>query len=209
MKSSIPERHREKVVARYKAGESATAIAFDFGVHRNVVRRLLLHMGVELRGPGAAARLRKLKVEPSSWVRDYEAGQTAEQIARAHNVSKSSVWRHLRGAGVQMRKGGGSGAAHAASMEVPPLGEGERSRGLDRKVLGPILWLAFGDRIEARAVEYKRRVHIGGARMSEDQFRGLLRLGWCEVCGFEDEDSVLTVALTEKGSNARDTWKTT
>lgn len=86
---------------RYTAGETAKALAEEYGVARNAVLNLLRSNNVVVRRqPPSDEQKRRFALE-------YEAGETIAEIANRTGFSFGSVQKSLYAAGVQMRPRGG------------------------------------------------------------------------------------------------------
>lgn len=88
------------IAQRYKAGESARALAMEHGVSTSALINLFHDYAIVVRQRGAtdAAILRMAK--------DYEAGATVRDLVKQYELSQNTVLRALHGAGVTMRSKG-------------------------------------------------------------------------------------------------------
>lgn len=106
-RSSAPRSHRivdrlepdvlDAVVARYQAGDGTPVVAKAFGISETAVKRLLRDRGIELRmrpiSPTVLAKATEL----------YERRLGVQRIATELKVSKTTLLRAMKKAGVAMR----------------------------------------------------------------------------------------------------------
>jgi predicted DNA binding protein len=93
----LTDSQRSELVDRYRAGESANALAAEFGVDR---RTLVGH----LRREGVEVRYRVVdRVDLAEAARLYRSGRSLAVVAAQLGVSAGTVLRVLRSAGVQTR----------------------------------------------------------------------------------------------------------
>ncbi len=85
------------VVRRYEAGESARALAAEFGVASSALIRLLRERRVVVRRQTVTPEQEDLMV------RDYKAGMTVAEIKDKHGISHGAVLRSLHRMDVEMR----------------------------------------------------------------------------------------------------------
>ena len=85
------------VVRRYEAGESARALAAEYGVATSALIRLLRERHVVVRRQTITSEQEELMT------RDYEAGMTVAEIKDKHGISHGAVLRALHRLGVEMR----------------------------------------------------------------------------------------------------------
>lgn len=98
----LDESARRQIVAKYRQGATAKAIADSYGISKTALIALLRDAGVAIRRqPLSEDQLAHI-------VRRYEAGDSIYAIERATGIPKSSVGRALNVAGVNMRQRGGS-----------------------------------------------------------------------------------------------------
>lgn len=90
-----------EILRRYKAGETAQALAEEYGVARNAVLKLLRSGSVVVR------RRSPTDGEKRRFVADYEKGATIAEIAKHTGFSFGSVQKALHSAHVLMRPRGG------------------------------------------------------------------------------------------------------
>lgn len=91
-----------EIIHRYSQGETAKALAEEFGIARNSVLNLLRENNVVVRRqPPTLEQQAQLAAE-------YEAGATIADLVTRHGHSYGAVRRVLKEAGVQMRPRGGS-----------------------------------------------------------------------------------------------------
>lgn len=87
----------EDIVQRYEAGESARALAEEYGVAASALIRLLRENNV-------VVRRRKVRdKEARAMARDYEAGATMVELEDKYRLSHSAVYRALHRIGVETR----------------------------------------------------------------------------------------------------------
>lgn len=89
-----------RVVDRYRAGESATALAKEHEVAVSALLRLLRENDVVIRERGRSVEQDALLGQ------DYIAGATVAELEMKHGISHASVVRALKRAGVQARPTG-------------------------------------------------------------------------------------------------------
>ena len=87
----------EDVVQRYEAGESARALATEFGVAPSALIRLLRERNVVVR------RQTITPDQEETMARDYEFGMTVAELKEKHGISHGAVLRALHRLGVEMR----------------------------------------------------------------------------------------------------------
>jgi hypothetical protein len=80
----------DELCARYAAGETAQALADEYGVSKPAVLTLLRARNVTVRG-------RKLSRDQiAQTVREYEAGKSIAQIAKILEFHPAAIWRALK-----------------------------------------------------------------------------------------------------------------
>lgn len=85
--------------ARYLAGEASTTLSREYGVTPATMRRKLVKAGVMMRQRGGR---RKLQAEQEAQlVREFLAGEKQEVLCLTYSVSRKTVVRVLRNAGVR------------------------------------------------------------------------------------------------------------
>lgn len=89
----------EKAAERYLAGESSGDIASEHGVTARTLRRKLIAHGVTMRPRGGRESLTAAQAE--ALVRDFKAGDKQEVLCLVYGVSRPTVCRTLRAAGVK------------------------------------------------------------------------------------------------------------
>ncbi len=93
----LTDSQRSEVVNRYEAGESASALAAEFGVDRRI-------LAGHLRRAGVAVRYRVVdRVDSAEAARLYSSGRSLEVVAAHLGVSVGTVLRALRSVGVETR----------------------------------------------------------------------------------------------------------
>jgi hypothetical protein len=96
----LSDSQRFELLERHRAGEEATALAKDFGVHRATVFSLLRRAGVQTRyrilGDEDVAAARKM----------YEAGQSLASIGEHFAVTDRTVLNVFRRLGIPTRPSG-------------------------------------------------------------------------------------------------------
>jgi DNA-directed RNA polymerase specialized sigma24 family protein len=85
------------VVQRYVAGESARALAAEFGVAPSALIRLLRERSIVVRQQVVSPELEQLMAQ------EYETGLTVAELKDKHGISHGAVLRALHRAGVEMR----------------------------------------------------------------------------------------------------------
>ncbi|AXH34475.1 LysR family transcriptional regulator [Humibacter sp. BT305] len=103
-----------RAVAAYSAGRSVREIAFDYGVARQTVSRVLEDAGVETR---TGRRRADIDVE---WLRRryIDERRTIPEIAAEVGVTMTTINRHLEAAGIPRRARGS--ASRATAIRVDP-----------------------------------------------------------------------------------------
>ncbi len=87
---------------RYVAGETAKALADEFGIARNSVLNLLREHNIVVRRQPPTVDQRV------AFVTEYESGASISEIANRHGVAFGTVQKALSTAMVRMRPRGGS-----------------------------------------------------------------------------------------------------
>jgi predicted DNA binding protein len=93
----LTDSQRSEVVRRYEAGESANALAAEFGVDRRTLAGHLRRAGVEVRYRVVD------RVDLTEAATLYRSGRSLAVVAAQLGVSAGTVLRALRSAGVQTR----------------------------------------------------------------------------------------------------------
>ena len=93
----LTDSQRSEVVKRYEAGESANALAVEFGVDRRTLAGHLRRAGVEVRYRVVD------RVDLAEAAKLYCSGRSLAVVAAQLGVSAGTVLRALRSAGVQTR----------------------------------------------------------------------------------------------------------
>lgn len=88
----------DELAAAYRAGAALTALATEYGVHTDTVRKWLRRRGVNLR-----PQLKQTPELTNEIVRLYKSGLSTAKIGPVVGVGQQTVWRALKGAGVKMR----------------------------------------------------------------------------------------------------------
>lgn len=89
-----------EILQRYAAGETALALANEFGVSKAAVLNLLRENNVVMRRQPPTEEQRALLV------RGYESGLTIAQLEEKYGIPHGSIGRVLKAEGVQMRPRG-------------------------------------------------------------------------------------------------------
>ena len=87
-----------ELVRRYKAGEGIVALAAEQGMHAKTVKSRLRAAGVTLR---SYSSMTTADIDRAELL--YEQGMGLKKIAREFGVGHTTIWRHLRTRGVEMR----------------------------------------------------------------------------------------------------------
>lgn len=93
----LTDSQRSEVVGRYEAGESAGALAVEFGVDRRTLAGHVRRAGVEVRYRVVD------RVDLAEAAKLYRSGRSLAVVAVQLGVSAGTVLRALRSAGVQTR----------------------------------------------------------------------------------------------------------
>lgn len=97
---------------RYVNGETAKALADEYGVARNAVLNLLRSSNIVVR------RQPPTDEQKRRFVSDYEAGATIAEIAKRTGFSFGTVQKVLHTASVRMRPRGGVRRRHLVSGSI-------------------------------------------------------------------------------------------
>lgn len=87
----------DRILKRYRAGESARSLAREYDVAPSALVRLLRESSVVMRRKVISSETKALLVK------GYEEGATIAELEDRHHLSHGSVLRALHKAGVQMR----------------------------------------------------------------------------------------------------------
>ena len=128
------EEEVEEMVRLYKSGRSFRAIGVAFDGSRETIRQRLRLSGVAPR-PRYAPRL--TKSQEAMLAERYERGETAVSLAEEFGVSKTTVGKYLRSAGVQLRNPGnrnGLSGEQARDRVIALRKEGKTVRQIAREL---------------------------------------------------------------------------
>jgi len=89
---------QDAIVAAYQSGISATSIAFQHGIGRMTVYRIMRDKGIDADQQAAARGTKDLAI-----IADYKAGMAPKDIARKHGVHISRVHNTRRRRGIPAR----------------------------------------------------------------------------------------------------------
>lgn len=93
----------DQITELYASGETADAIAQKAGCCGVTVLELVRKAGLPVRKPGAPPSHKPRTISDSEIVRRYRAGQSGPLIADAADCTPSTIYRLLRGLGVEVR----------------------------------------------------------------------------------------------------------
>jgi DNA invertase Pin-like site-specific DNA recombinase len=94
----LTDSQRSELVRRYAAGESANALAREFGIHRRTAARII-------RAAGADVRYR-VEIDAETARELYESGYSLVRVGERLGASPGTVLKVLRRAGVLTREVG-------------------------------------------------------------------------------------------------------
>jgi hypothetical protein len=99
--TKLTDSQRFEVVERYKSGESANALAVEFGVGRRTATNVIRSAGCEVR-----YRVELTDAEIDGARELYEAGHSLAKVGEKLGVSSGTILKLLRQAGVATREVG-------------------------------------------------------------------------------------------------------
>ena len=110
----LTDSDRIEVLERYVAGEAATALAEEFGVHRATIFSFLRRVGIR-------TRYRILNEDDVDVARTmYESGQSLASIGEHFGVSDRTVLNVFRRLEMPTRAAGTNQWSQNASLKLPP-----------------------------------------------------------------------------------------
>lgn len=94
----------DEIVRRYESGETARALADEFGVAKSALLNLFRRNNVVVR------RRALTDEQVAELARDYQTGKTLSELEAETGVPHGTIQRALKAAGTPMRPRGGSSA---------------------------------------------------------------------------------------------------
>ena len=157
----------QRMVAEYTGGASLVNLAGRFGFSYTGIRRSLSRVGGVIRKPGSGkfSRVKFSAIEIAEMIALYEGGATLREIGEEVGVSRFSVSKLLRRAGVQPRRR----RSTRAKREAPAIIEAYEN-GLSLAAVGyrfGLSHVAVGNRLRAAGLQLRPRGPIAKCEKNE------------------------------------------